>query len=282
MLEYFSNYKLERFSSLKQIHLSHGPKLQKIHVLETFKELENDQYEHMEQAQEFEEVMEERIDELQKIVEDQQDNFEDEEEFLSFFKGGVPHDRRSFYYQSYEHGFLDFQNANAETLSAEQKKAKNFLKQLILTGMISFRNNHEFFILETLIVKIVSLFVKKYAPIIIKPNSPGDCIIKLPFEHYIRFFGLAAFVTQNPNVGFKFFEVIYHKVALTTDPAQNVRLRHVEHGQHHGAGLLLRGAVHRGAQRPVPAPAQHRRAASGYRAAVDVDAVHRGVARARG
>lgn len=212
MLEFFANYKLERFSSLKQVHLVHGPKLQRPHVLEMLKELENDQYEHMEQAQEFEEVMEERIDELQKIVEDQQDTFEDEEEFLSFFKGGVPHDRRSFYYQSYEQGFLDFQNSPAEAQSAEAKKAKGFLKQLVLSDMRSFLDNHEYFILESLIVKVVSLFVKKYAAIAVKPNAPGDHIIKLPFRHYVRFFGLAAFVTQNANVAFKFFEVVYHKV----------------------------------------------------------------------
>ena len=214
MMDFFSNYKLDRFSDLKKLHLVHAPKMHRINTLETFKELENEQYEHMEQAQEFEEVMEERIEELQKIVEDQEENPEDEDEFLSFFKGGVPHDKRSFFYESYEQGFLDFQSRNSEGLSADQKKAKNFLKHLILSDIPQFLNNHEYFILESLTIKIVSMFVKKYAPIIIKPNPVGDSIIKLPFQNYIRFFGLAAFVSQNSNVSFKFFEVIYHKVSL--------------------------------------------------------------------
>ena len=214
MLDFFANYKLNRFNDLKKIHLIQAPKLEKITVLEIFKELENDQYEHMEQAEEFEEVMEERIDELQKIVEEQEENPDDEDEFLSFFKGGVPHDKRSFYYQSYEQGFLDFQNKNSEGLSQDQKKAKNFVEALILADNLTFMNCHEFFILESHILKILKMFIKKYSLIIIKPNNPGDTIIKFPFQHYIRYFGLAAFVSQNVTVSFKFFEVIYHKVRL--------------------------------------------------------------------
>jgi hypothetical protein len=214
MLNFFTKSKTERFSDLKKLHLIHAPKLERVNFIEVFKELENEQYEHMEQAEEFEEVMEERIDELQKIVEDQQENPDDEDEFLSFFKGGVPHDKRSFYYESYEHAFLDFQNKEQTSMSQDQKKAKTFLKHLILGDMVSFLNNHEYFILENLIIKIISLFVKKYAPIIISPNSAGDSIVKLPFQNYIRFFGLAAFVSQNASTSFKFFEVIYHKVQL--------------------------------------------------------------------
>jgi hypothetical protein len=212
MLDFFSNYKIERLSNLKKIHLIHGEKLENITVLEMFKELENDQYEHMEQFEEYHEVMEERIEELQKIVDEQEENPDDEDEFLSFYKGGVPHDKRSYYYQSYEQGYLDFQNKSSEPLNADQKKAKSFLKALILADKIQFMNNHEYFILENLTLKIISLFVKKYASIIIRPNGSGDNIIKLPFQNYIRFFGLAAFVSQNVNVSFKFFEVIYHKV----------------------------------------------------------------------
>ena len=215
MLDFFTKSKANPFSDLKKVHLVHGPKLVRAAFLDTFKELENDQYEHMEQALEFEEVMDERIEELQKIVEDQEDNPEDEDEFLSFFKGGVPHDRRAFYYESYEHAFLDFQNKHTQALTSDQKKAKSFLKHLIFADMTNFLNNHEYFILETLIVKIISQFVKKYALIVVKPNSPSDTIIKLPFQHYIRFFGLSAFVCQNASVSFKFFEVIYHKVGVT-------------------------------------------------------------------
>jgi hypothetical protein len=214
MLDFFSQYKVDRLSGLKKIHLIQGPKLENINILEVFKELENDQYEHMEQFLEYNEVMEERIEELQKIVDEQEDNPDDEDEFLSFYKGGVPHDKRSYYYQSYEQGFLDFQNKNSEPLNNDQKKAKNLLKALILADKVQFMNSHEYFILENLTIKIISLFVKKYASIIIKPNAPGDNILKLPFQHYIKFFGLAAFVNQNATVSFKFFEVIYHKVML--------------------------------------------------------------------
>lgn len=213
MLDFFSNYKINRLSDLKKLHLIHGDKLENVNILEVFKELENDQYEHMEQCVEYPEVMEERIEELQKIVDEQEDNPDDEDEFLSFYKGGVPHDKRSYYYQSYEQGFLDFQNKNSESLNNDQKKAKNFVKALILADKVQFMNSHEYFILENLTLKIISLFIKKYASIIIKPNAPGDNIIKLPFQHYIKFFGLSAFVSQNVAVSFKFFEVLYHKVA---------------------------------------------------------------------
>lgn len=185
-------------------------------VIESLKEINTEQYEHIEQSVEFEEVMGERIDELKKIVaENEEQEEDDEEEFLSFFKGGVPHDQRSYFYEIYEVTFLSF--ASKGELSSDQKKTKKYLKSLIETDMNEFLNSHEFFIFEAPIKKMISMFIKKYITIISKPNNESDSILKIPFKGFIKFFGLAAFTNQDINATFKFFEVVYHKVNLIID-----------------------------------------------------------------
>ena len=108
MFDFFSDFQKEKVTCLKKLHLEFAEPMLKLHTIENFKELDNEQYEHIEQSQEYEEVMKERITELEKIIEEQADQEgEDEDEFLSFFKGGVPHDKRSFFYENFEETFLD-------------------------------------------------------------------------------------------------------------------------------------------------------------------------------
>lgn len=213
MLSHFSQSK-DLPKGLQRLKLPFAVRPSPHILLETFKELEEEQYEHIEQSVEYEEVMQERIEELEKIVEDQaKEEGDDEEEFLSFFKGGVPHDKRAYFYECYENIFLDFQSAPADKNNLEIRNRK-FLKAMILADMVSFLDNHEFFIFEVLITRTVSMFVNKYSSIVCRPNSENDLILKLPGKWFVKFFGLAAFVSQNADVCFKFFEVLYHKVTI--------------------------------------------------------------------
>ena len=213
LLMFFGELKSEKGSSLKRLKLSFGKFLLHLHTLETFKELDSEHYEHIEQSLEFEEVMEERIEELEKIVEEAQEN--DEDEFLSFFKGGVPHDKRAFFYENYEESFIDFKQESSSDMSTEHKRGKKFLKATILLDLPDFLNNHEYFTFESNICKMVSMFIKKYTPIICQPNSAEDSILKLPCKNFIKYFGIASFVSLDPAVCFKFFETVYHKVSIS-------------------------------------------------------------------
>lgn len=96
---------LKMFKSKKKDHLLRISK--QIVPLENFQqfknkfqELNNDKYEHLEQTEEFEEVEIERIEEAEKIL---NDNYKSKElqEYLSFLKAGVPMSMRPKFYQQF-------------------------------------------------------------------------------------------------------------------------------------------------------------------------------------
>jgi len=175
LLDFFIQFKDETFGTLKVLSNRFMPS-SRPNISQMFEELDYDRYEHIEQKEETESIETERIHEGLDILETLEKS-EDDEEVLSFFKGGVPHDIRSkmylLFYQTCEQGKSKNPKGSEDPISDEFARAKFELIQLALNnltaieeavtaGLIKRFNLPEYFPYETMARKMVKYYIKHF------------------------------------------------------------------------------------------------------------------------
>lgn len=100
LLKFIKNFKNQKRESLLKLSINFYDVPSLDDLRKDLQELNNDKYEHIEQKSECEEVELERIDEASSIFKDI-DKKNEEQEYLSFLKAGVPTSQRVLFYNHF-------------------------------------------------------------------------------------------------------------------------------------------------------------------------------------
>ncbi len=173
-------------------------------------ELDNEKYEHIEQKKDCEDVEDERIEEVQSILTDPEKNNE-EQEFLSFLKAGVPHSMRTKFFKGYynlvvKNNLVNQNKRSIKGLGDCMGSIEKILVELVLRGM----NLHEYFIYEKMTREVTAYYIKNYKKL---NNSP--------FESYFGFYpfpGIECFIIAASSISINFddckifFKILHNQI----------------------------------------------------------------------
>lgn len=226
IIDYFVQFKDDTFATLKVLSSKFVSQIRP-DITQIFEELDYDRYEHIEQKEESETIEIERIQEGLDILETLEKS-EDDEEILSFFKGGIPHDIRSkmyvLYYQTCEQGKSKKSKNNEEPLSEELAIAKVNLIELVMTNIAAVEEAvaaglskrfdlPEYFPYETMARKMIKYYIKHFERFIQDAGKRGFGF--LPYRTIDAAIIISSIFSTTLKTCQMVFRLIYNRVVST-------------------------------------------------------------------